>query len=136
MRSARGSLPASAAASACFASLGETMALTFQQWKTAEEVAAYLLALPHEANAGERLDFGPNWQRGILTLQPPRVGQAFPILVPQVDRDGNERDGVRLPEITVPLATITGALSLDCTAQQRGLDGATQQISPSFFMQK
>jgi len=63
---------------------------------------------PHEANAGERLDFGPNWQHGILALQPPRVGPAFPILVPQVDADGNERDGVRLPEITVPLATITG----------------------------
>ena len=27
------------------------------------------------------------------------------MLVPQVDVDGNERDGVRLPEITVPLAT-------------------------------
>ncbi len=34
------------------------------------------------------------------------------------------------------MATITGAQSLDWTAQQRGLDGATQQISPSFFMQK
>jgi len=63
---------------------------------------------PHEANTGERLDFGPNWQRGILSVQPPRVGPAFPILVPQVDADGNERDGIRLPEITVPLATITG----------------------------
>ena len=29
------------------------------------------------------------------------------MLVPQVDADGNERDGVRLPEITVPLATYT-----------------------------
>jgi hypothetical protein len=63
---------------------------------------------PHEANSGERLDFGPNWGRGILTLQPPRVGPAFPVLVPQVNADGNESDGVRLPEITVPLATITG----------------------------
>jgi hypothetical protein len=33
-------------------------------------------------------------------------------------------------------ATITGTRSLDCTAQQRGLEGATQQVSPSFFMQK
>ena len=30
------------------------------------------------------------------------------MLVPQVDVDGNERDGVRLPEIAVPLATYTG----------------------------
>jgi hypothetical protein len=63
---------------------------------------------PHEANAGQRLDFGPNWRRGIVSVQPPRVGVPFPVLVPQVDVDGNERDGIRLPEITVPLATITG----------------------------
>ena len=30
------------------------------------------------------------------------------MLVPQVDADGNERDGVRLPEFSVPLATYTG----------------------------
>jgi hypothetical protein len=41
-------------------------------------------------------------------MQPPKVGEAFPVLVPQVDADGNERDGVHLPEITVPLATYTG----------------------------
>ncbi len=60
---------------------------------------------PHEASEGLRLDFGPNWQQGILSIQPPKVGAHFPILVPQVDADGNERSGVRLPEITVPLAT-------------------------------
>jgi hypothetical protein len=60
---------------------------------------------PHEANEGTRLDFGPNWREGILSVQPPKVGKPFPVLVPQVDPDGNERDGVRLPEITVPLAT-------------------------------
>jgi hypothetical protein len=38
-------------------------------------------------------------------VQPPKVGQAFPVLVPAIDTDGNERDGVRLPEITVPLAS-------------------------------
>ena len=60
---------------------------------------------PREANDAWRLDFGPKWRDGILTLQPPKVGASFPVLVPQVDADGNERDGVRLPEITVPLAT-------------------------------
>ncbi|HEX4031883.1 MAG TPA: alpha/beta hydrolase domain-containing protein [Terracidiphilus sp.] len=64
--------------------------------------------LPHDANCAYRLDFGPGWQDGILSLQPPRVGAAFPVLVPQVNADGNERDGVRLPEITVPLATYAG----------------------------
>src|SRR5579859_3899891 len=63
---------------------------------------------PHEANSGYRLDFGPNWRDGILQLEPPTVGPLYLFLVPQVDADGNERDGVRLPEITVPLATYTG----------------------------
>ncbi len=61
--------------------------------------------LSHEANRAYRLDFGPDWTRGILSAQPPRVGKPSPVLVPQVDADGNEHDGVRLPEITVPLAT-------------------------------
>jgi hypothetical protein len=63
---------------------------------------------PHEANEAVHLDFGPGWRQGILTAQPPRAGIPFPVLVPQVDADGNERDGIQLPEITVPLATITG----------------------------
>ncbi len=32
----------------------------------------------------------------------------LPLFVPQVDGDGNERAGIRLPEIAVPLATYTG----------------------------
>lgn len=36
------------------------------------------------------------------------AGAALPYLVPQVGDDGNERAGVRLPEVEVPLATYTG----------------------------
>ena len=36
------------------------------------------------------------------------AGTPLPLLVPQVDSDGNERAGVRLPEVAVPLATYTG----------------------------
>jgi hypothetical protein len=66
------------------------------------------VSMPIEASDADRLDFGPHWREGILTLQPPKVGKSFPILVPQVDDDGNERDGVRLPEIVVPLGTYAG----------------------------
>src|SRR5277367_1825994 len=62
---------------------------------------------PHEATEAWRIDFGPNWRSGVLSLQPPKVGAPYPVLVPQVDADGNERDGVRLPEFSVPLATYT-----------------------------
>lgn len=63
---------------------------------------------PQDANEAWHIDFGPHWRDGLLTIQPPKVGDPFPVLVPQVDADGNERDGVRLPEITVPLATYAG----------------------------
>jgi len=43
-----------------------------------------------------------------LSIEPPKVGEAFPALVPQVDADGNETSGVRLPELRVPLATYMG----------------------------
>jgi hypothetical protein len=63
---------------------------------------------PREANRAYRLSFGPEWERGIISIQPPEVGKPFPVLVPQVDSDGNELAGIHLPEIAVPLATYTG----------------------------
>ena len=60
------------------------------------------------------LDFGPQFKKeGISTQEPPRIGAAFPILVSQVDEDGNDRAGIRLPELAVPLATYTGWNVLD-----------------------
>jgi len=54
-------------------------------------------------------DYGPKFASdGIVTVEPPRIGTAFPILVPQVDADGNGLAGIRMPELTVPLATYTG----------------------------
>ena len=37
-----------------------------------------------------------------------QTGKPLPLLVPQVDADGNERAGIRLPDVAVPLATYTG----------------------------
>ncbi len=55
-----------------------------------------------------RLDFGPEWSKGIVTIEPPKIGKAFIGRVPAVDEAGNDRAGIRLPEIAVPLATHTG----------------------------
>jgi hypothetical protein len=55
-----------------------------------------------------RVDYGVEWKSGIVTKEPPNTGKAFPILVSQVDRDGNETGGLRTPEVAVPLATYTG----------------------------
>lgn len=62
---------------------------------------------PHDPNQAWHLNFGPGWREGVPSVQPPIVGQAFPVLVPQVDPDGNERGGIRLPELSIPLATYT-----------------------------
>ena len=62
---------------------------------------------PNEASTAYRLDLGPQWPTAI-TIQPPIAGKPFPVLVPQVNEDGNERDGVRSPELVAPLATYTG----------------------------
>ena len=52
--------------------------------------------------------FRPAVGRGMITRQPPMARQPFVTLVPQVDADGNETAGVRLPELGAPLATYTG----------------------------
>jgi hypothetical protein len=62
-----------------------------------------------EPHLAYRADYGPDFiAKGIVTKEPPAIGTAFPILIPQVDGDGNERAGIRLPELSVPLATYTG----------------------------
>ena len=56
-----------------------------------------------------RADYGPGfYSKGIVTQEPPKIGKAFPVLVPAVDKDGNDRAGVALPELSVPLATYSG----------------------------
>ena len=56
------------------------------------------------------LDFGPDFDDGILSNYPPAVAgrPAYPIFVSKVDKDGNELAGIRLPEVEAPVATTTG----------------------------
>ncbi|HZE56649.1 MAG TPA: alpha/beta hydrolase domain-containing protein [Chthoniobacterales bacterium] len=66
------------------------------------------VTVPERVHEAFRLDFGPQWKNRIITKQPPGVGKPFPVFVPQVDADGNDLGGVRLPELDVPIATYTG----------------------------
>lgn len=70
-------------------------------------------------HTGDLFDFGPDVDKGIVSVLPPKLlGSPYPVLVPKADADGNDIAGIRLPEITVPVATYTGwALRAD------GLDG-------------
>jgi hypothetical protein len=55
-----------------------------------------------------RLDFGPDFAARRVTREPPTAGAPYPFLVPQVDADGNELGGLKLPALAAPLATYTG----------------------------
>lgn len=43
-----------------------------------------------------------------FSTEPPKSGAAYPLLVPKVDKDGNEVGGVRMPELDVPLGAYAG----------------------------
>ena len=55
-------------------------------------------------------DHGPNFDQGVLSVEPPieDKGKEYTVLVPHVDADGNDVPGIRGPELEVPLATYTG----------------------------
>jgi hypothetical protein len=55
-----------------------------------------------------RLDYGPEAHLGRTLTLPAIEGEAYPALVSAVNTDGNEVAGIRLPDLTVPVATHTG----------------------------
>jgi hypothetical protein len=56
-----------------------------------------------------RMDFGPDYSTTrVISIEPPKTGEPFRVLVPQVNADGNDVAGIRLPEVAVPLGTYTG----------------------------
>ena len=85
------------------------------------------------------LDYGPNfYTTGIATINPPLVtapyqdnplnGQIYPSFVPKTDSDGNDIAGVRLPDVTVPLATYTGWALRSGPQANDGCEAAGQYI--------
>jgi len=56
-----------------------------------------------------RMGFGGDYNiTRVITNEPPRLGAPYRLLVPQVNVDGNDLAGIRLPEVAVPLGTYTG----------------------------
>jgi len=56
-----------------------------------------------------RADYGDRFRsEGVVTQEPPAIDGSYPLLVPAVNEDGNEKGGIRLPELAAPLATYTG----------------------------
>ena len=85
------------------------------------------------------LNYGPDYYKtGIATVNPPVItppmfdnpanGPIYPTYVPKTDADGNDVAGIRLPDVTAPLATYTG-WSLRAGAQANdGCEGTGQMI--------
>ena len=85
------------------------------------------------------LNYGPNfYATGVPTINPPAVmapyqdnpanGPIYPSFVPKTDADGNDVAGVRLPDVTVPLATYTGWALRGGAQAGDGCEGAGQYI--------
>ena len=55
-----------------------------------------------------RLDYGPELHLGRAVELPASEGGAYPALVSDIDENFNDRGGIRLPDLTVPVATYTG----------------------------
>ncbi len=64
--------------------------------------------VPPHATRAIRLDYGPEAHLGRTTTLPAVEGEEFPALVADLDDSFNERGGIRLPDLSVPVATYTG----------------------------
>jgi hypothetical protein len=84
-------------------------------------------------------DYGPGfYETGIASNNPPAItppfednrknGPIYPSFVPKTDRDGNDIAGVRLPDLTVPLATYTGWALRALPQANDGCEDAGQYI--------
>ena len=85
------------------------------------------------------LDYGPDYySTGIPSINPPLItppyednplnGPIYPSFVPKTDSDGNDIAGVRLPDVTVPLATYTGWALRAGPQADDGCEGSGQYI--------
>ena len=86
-----------------------------------------------------RFNYGPDfYQTFIPTINPPVItppyednpanGPIYPSYVPRTDKDGNDIAGIRLPELTVPLATYTGWALRSGVWANDGCEGSGQYI--------
>jgi len=86
------------------------------------------------------LNYGPHYyETGIMTVNPPVItqpmfdnpknGPIYPTFVPKTDADGNDVAGVRLPDVSVPLATYTGWALRSGPQANDGCEGTGQMIA-------
>jgi hypothetical protein len=79
-----------------------------------------------------RMDYGPQYAATrVISIEPPKTGEPFRVLVPQVNADGNDVAGIRLPEVAVPLGTYTGwNVTIPQLSDLRYLSGLVGSFEP------
>jgi Alpha/beta hydrolase domain len=86
---------------------------------------------PKAPNGKPRFDYGADFRKGVIDKVLPALRPgAYAVLVPQVDNDGNEIGGVRLPDIAAPIATATGWA---VRAKESGGAGELCYLDGSYF---
>ena len=90
--------------------------VSFEEWRRQFPAIPGVATLV-SPNALPLLDFGRDVEQGILK-EPPTIvpggnspdapGKQYAVLVPAVDRDGNDVPGIRAPMVVAPLGTYTG----------------------------
>jgi hypothetical protein len=90
-----------------------------------------VVQVPRHPRVARRLDFGREFESfGMVTKEPPDILGSYPVLVPQVDADGIDLGGIRLPELAAPLGTITG---WNLRAPERGAPEESAEYYGSIF---
>ena len=109
---------------------GDGTLVEYDEWKTRFPSIPGVM-IPSGANALPLYDFGPDFERGLLTREPPEIADAdgYAVLVPAVDADGNDAAGVRAPMVETPLGTYVG-----WNLRARGFGhGAMHQFTGSYL---
>ena len=73
-----------------------------------------------------QLDLGPEYRSKGILREPPKLGPQYPLLVPQVDQDGNELGSWRGLNLSVPLGTYTAWNHLTADLDSFGFISALQ----------
>ena len=60
------------------------------------------VTFPPEVTRAMRLDYGDETHLGRTVKLPAEQGEEYPAIVSDVDDDGNEVGGIRLPSVSVP----------------------------------
>jgi hypothetical protein len=89
------------------------------------------VAVPQFPKRAYPLDFGPQFKdMGIISKDPPRAGRPYALLVPQVDADGMDIAGIRMPVMRVPLGTAVG---WNFRSQSAGASQQLARLTGSWF---